>query len=87
MSHSVGLCLPATLGGMVDLLPHPTYLPGMARRPFLLTWLAGALAVPLVAEAQQTGICHVGGVLQRGLYSQAIDGLRECLPGAGTRER
>jgi hypothetical protein len=72
---------------MVDLLPHPTYLPGMARRPFLLTWLAGALAVPLVAEAQQTGICHVGGVLQRGLYSQAIDGLRECLPGAGTRER
>ena len=39
-----------TLGDVVDLRPHPSHHPGMDRRRFVLTSLAGALAVPLGAE-------------------------------------
>jgi putative ABC transport system substrate-binding protein len=43
------------------LTPDPPYRPGMDRRRFLLTSLAGALAAPLAAEAQQAGkVSHVG---------------------------
>jgi putative ABC transport system substrate-binding protein len=38
---------------VVDLLTHPPHHPGMDRRRFLLTSLAGALATPLAAEGQQ----------------------------------
>jgi hypothetical protein len=34
----------------VDLLAHPPHHPGMDRRRFLLTSLAGALAAPHAAE-------------------------------------
>jgi hypothetical protein len=34
---------------------EPPYCPGMDRRRFLLTSLAGALAAPLAAEAQSAG--------------------------------
>jgi len=34
---------------------HRTYPPGMDRRRFLLTSLAGVIAAPLVAGAQQAG--------------------------------
>ena len=37
------------------LASHPPHHPGMDRRRFLLTSLAGALAAPLAAEAQQAG--------------------------------
>src|SRR5262245_38924855 len=40
---------------MVDLHPHSAHHPGMDRRRFLLTSLAGALVAPLAAEGQQTG--------------------------------
>src|SRR5690348_6036225 len=39
----------------VDLRDRPPYRPDMHRRRFLLTSLAGTLAVPLAAEAQQAG--------------------------------
>jgi hypothetical protein len=38
--------------GPIDVPTHPPYRPGMNRRRFLLTSLAGALAAPLAAEAQ-----------------------------------
>jgi putative ABC transport system substrate-binding protein len=38
---------------VVDLRLHPPHHRGMDRRRFLLTSLAGALAAPLAAEAQQ----------------------------------
>jgi len=41
--------------GPIDLPAHPPYRPGMNRRRFLLTSLAGALAAPLGAEAQSAG--------------------------------
>ena len=40
---------------MVDPDPCLPHHPGMDRRSFLLTSLAGALAGPLTAGAQQTG--------------------------------
>jgi hypothetical protein len=39
----------------LDLIRRPPHDPGMDRRRFLVTSLAGALAVPLAIEAQQTG--------------------------------
>jgi hypothetical protein len=44
----------------LDLGVLPPHHPGMHRRRFLLTSLAGALATPLAAEAQQTfsGSCQ-----------------------------
>ena len=46
---------------VVDLRPHPPHHPGMDRRRFLLTSLAGALAASLAAEAQEAGkIARIG---------------------------
>ena len=42
-------------------LPHH---PGMERRRFLVTWLTGALAAPLTAEAQQAGQTYQNLVLR-----------------------
>ena len=58
---------------MVDLLTHPPHHPSMDRRRFLLTSLAGALAVPLVAEAQPTksiriGWLHSGSTVTHGAH-------------------
>jgi putative tryptophan/tyrosine transport system substrate-binding protein len=39
--------------GWLTFAPHPPHHPGMDRRRFLLTSLAGAFAMPLAAEAQQ----------------------------------
>ena len=49
-------------------LPHH---PGMNRRRFLLTSLAGAVAGPLVAEAQQSGKLPVIGYLSGGFAASA----------------
>jgi putative ABC transport system substrate-binding protein len=51
----------------------------MDRRHFLLTSLAGALAVPLAAEAQRPRVYRIGIVIQGGPYYAAVDGLREGL--------
>ena len=48
------------------LASQPPYRPGMDRRRFLLTSLAGALAAPLAAEAQQAGAIHRIGLLGPG---------------------
>ena len=39
---------------VVDRRPSSAYRPDMDRRGFLLTWLVGALAAPLAAEAQES---------------------------------
>jgi hypothetical protein len=38
---------------MIDLRPHPPHHPGMDRRRFLLTALAGAFAAPLAACSRE----------------------------------
>ena len=48
-------------GDDLDLTRHRPYRPGMDRRRFLLTSLAGALGAPLAAEAQQaSGTPRIG---------------------------
>src|SRR5262249_43244500 len=44
---------PTTHDGPIDLPTHPPYRPGMDRRRFLFASLAGTLAAPLAAEAQE----------------------------------
>jgi ABC-type uncharacterized transport system substrate-binding protein len=59
----------------------------MDRRRFLLTSLAGALAAPLAAEAQQADkVYQVGAIHQGGAYRAAIGGLREGLRASGLEE-
>jgi hypothetical protein len=48
------------LSRLVDLRAHPLYRPGMDRRRLLLTALAGALAGPLIAEAQPSKKVRIG---------------------------
>jgi len=60
-------------------LPHH---PGMDRRRFLLTSLAGALAMPRASEAQQPGRMYRIGVLSSGGPDQErslVASLRELL--------
>jgi putative ABC transport system substrate-binding protein len=52
--------------GALDLIRRPPHHPGMDRRRFLLTSLAGALAAPLAAEAQRTGNVFRIGLLGPG---------------------
>jgi putative ABC transport system substrate-binding protein len=67
------------------LTPDPPYRPGMDRRRFLLTSLAGALAAPLPSLAQETKVWRIGffyfGSLQSSLdtgrYSSFLQGMRE----------
>jgi ABC-type uncharacterized transport system substrate-binding protein len=60
------------------------YRPGMDRRRFLLTSLAGALATPLAAEAQQPGRYPRVGFLRNGAPPKTfLDGLRQGLRDAG----
>jgi putative ABC transport system substrate-binding protein len=48
---------------LIDLLRHPPYRPGMDRRRFLLTSLAGALAAPIAADAPHAGTTRRLGLL------------------------
>src|SRR6185503_1395217 len=69
----------------IDLPTHPPYRPGMNRRRFLLTSLAGALAAPLDAGALQTRQAYRIGLLAAGssatpggeLWGALLQGLRE----------
>jgi ABC-type uncharacterized transport system substrate-binding protein len=56
------------------------------RRRFLLTSLAGAVAAPLAAGAQEARVYRIGVILQGGPYSAAIDGLRDGLRELGLEE-
>src|SRR5262245_30793448 len=69
---------------MIDLHRPPVYHPGMDRRRFLLTSLAGALAQPHAAEAQQTskmarvGVLYPGGAAPLSVRLEALrQGLRD----------
>jgi putative ABC transport system substrate-binding protein len=63
---------------------HPRYRPGIDRRRFLLTSLAGAFA-PLAAEAQQPGRIPRVGVLANGTAkkSPSVDAFRQGLRDLG----
>ena len=50
-------------GPCSGLASHRPHHPGMDRRRFLLTSLAGAFAAPLAAEAQQVGKVYRVGIL------------------------
>jgi putative tryptophan/tyrosine transport system substrate-binding protein len=54
------------IGRGTGLASPPPYRPGMDRRRFLLTSLAGALAAPLAAGAQPTARVHRVGLLWSG---------------------
>jgi len=56
------------------------------RRTFLCGLTLGTLAAPLAAEAQQGRLYRVGVVLQGGVYSAVIDGLRDGLKELGLEE-
>ena len=66
------------------LASQPPYRPGMDRRRFLVTSLAGALAAPLAVEAQQAGKLPRVGYVQGEVPPAAA--LRESFLG-GLRER
>jgi putative ABC transport system substrate-binding protein len=74
--------------GLVDLRAHSPYRPGMDRRRFLLTSLAGARGAPLAAGAQQTaGKLWRIGVLSftrfPGSENQRIEAFRQGLRDLG----
>jgi putative ABC transport system substrate-binding protein len=56
--------MPGESRGALDLIRRPPHHRGVDRRRFLLTSLAGALAAPLAAGAQQTGKVFRIGFLQ-----------------------
>jgi len=56
----------AIVAAGIDLRDRPAYRPGMDRRRFLLTSMAGALAAPLRGEAQQANKVPRIGVLWGG---------------------
>jgi hypothetical protein len=76
-----GVACPSTLTPD-PCLPHH---PGMDRRRFLLTSLAGALATPLAAKAQPAGKVYRIGLFHVGLdhVPPAVDGLRAGLNALG----
>ena len=57
----------------------------LTRRTFLAQ-TAAVLAAPLAAEAQKSGIYRVGVVSHGGLYTAAVDGLRDGLKESGLEE-
>ena len=56
--------------------PEPPYRPRMDRRRFLLTSLAGALAAPFAADAQEQGRTPRIGVLLGRVPGPFSEGLR-----------
>jgi ABC-type uncharacterized transport system substrate-binding protein len=64
----------------------PPYRPGMDRRRFLMTSLAGALVAPVAAGAQRSRVYRIGVILQGGPYYAAVDGLRDGLRELGFEE-
>ena len=74
---------------MVDLGLHSPYRPGMNRRRFLVTSLAGALAAPLAAGAQLAGrVYRIGGLDAVGATANAanLDAFRQALRELGYSE-
>ena len=60
-----------TRWSVIDLRAHPPHHPGMDRRRFLLTSLAGTLAAPLAAEGQPAGRIVRVGILAAGSVNEA----------------
>jgi putative tryptophan/tyrosine transport system substrate-binding protein len=67
--------MPDESPGTLDLIRRPPHHPGMDRRRFLVTSLAGALAAPLAARAQHAGKPYCIGVLE--VVGTASNALRE----------
>jgi hypothetical protein len=66
-----------------DLASHPPHHPGMDRRRFLLTSLAGAFAAPVVAGAQQAvGRCRESDFCA---HAAPQNGEARCTPLGATR--
>jgi putative tryptophan/tyrosine transport system substrate-binding protein len=72
---------------LVDLGPSPPHHPGMDRRRFLLTSLAGVSAAPLGAEAQSPPV-RIGllGPAEEPRFSEIVSGLKQGLREQGYRE-
>lgn len=73
---------------MVDLLTHPPHHPGMDRRRFLLTSLAGVVAAPLAARTQAQLRPYLVGVLNNSFSPGApvVQGLKAGLKAEGIEE-
>jgi putative ABC transport system substrate-binding protein len=71
---------------LVDLHPHPPHHPGMDRRRFLLTSMAGAIAAPVGAEAQQAGKVRRIGFLGGTTVPELVEALRQGLRELGWME-
>jgi putative ABC transport system substrate-binding protein len=74
---------------MVGVTDRPPHHPGMDRRRFLLTSLAGALAAPLAGEAQQVGKVRRIGILigsSASFIAPYIETFRQALRGLGYLE-
>ena len=84
MREALGPAIPTWL----TFCPIPPHHPGMDRRRFLLTSLAGALAAPVGAEAQQGGKMWRVGLFHVGLdhVPPSLDGLRDGLKALGYEE-
>jgi ABC-type uncharacterized transport system substrate-binding protein len=72
--------------GTLDLICCPPHHPAMDRRRFLLTSLAGALAAPIIVEAQHPEKLYRIGVLERtspAINAANLDGFRRGLRALG----
>lgn len=59
---------------LTHIAAHPPHHPSMDRRRFLLTSLAGALAAPLAAQAQQAGKVSPTGALKATMRPPMLPG-------------
>ena len=67
---------------------HPPHHPGLDRRRFLLTWLAGAFAAPVAAEAQRAAkVARIGSLSPFSASPEATprEALRQGRYGAAAR--
>ena len=72
---------------MLTFTPHPPYRPGMDRRRFLLTLVAGAIAAPRATESQSPAV-RIGlfGPAEEPRFSEIASGLKRGLREQGYRE-